>query len=578
MRAADGLPTFRKERGLRLPLLNLLIALWLLALLNGPFWASLWNASGGWDAASPAWLATLPLFALAWVWLSLEALTWGRAAKPVLCLLLVAAAATAFFMQAYGVVFDRGMLTNVLETDVAEVRELLSAKAAAWILVLGILPAVAVAFAPLRARRWRAVLLDKAATVTVLVVILGSLAVAFFSSYASLFRNHRDLRLKIVPTNLLTATHGYVKARLRHTPTLERVAADATRTPGAERPGRPQVTVIVVGETARAANLSFHGYGRSTTPALAARQGLINLGPAQACGTATATSLPCMFLDVGREGYEEGLAQRRESLLDVLKRAGLDVWWIENNSGCKGVCDRVKVVDASKNAEPDLCGPNGCYDEVLLDALQDRLEEVRRDTVVVLHLKGQHGPAYHLRYPAMFERFTPVCRSNELDRCERAMVVNAYDNALTYTDHVVDWAIALLETQAARLDTAAIFVSDHGESLGEHGLFLHGMPYELAPKEQKEVPFLLWLAPSTSTRLKVDPVCLARQQGTLSHDNLYHSVLTLVGVQADVYRPSADVLKPCAGLSMGNTLMAGAGSTALRRTQALSSWSGQHFP
>lgn len=531
------------------PVLNLMVALWMLAVLNRPFWAALWAAAGGWEAANLVWLATLPVFALAWVWLALEMLTWGRAAKPVLCVLLVLAATTAFFMLRYGVVFDREMLLNVLETDVAEVRELISPALLAWVLAVGVVPAVLVARLPVAARGWRPMLIGKAGVVALLLALLAALAASFFSSYASLFRNHRDLRLQFVPTNLLAAAHGYARDRLARTPRLEDVAADAVRLEGAQRAGRPLVAVIVVGETARAANLTINGYERATTPALAARTDLINFGTASACGTATATALPCMFLDVGRSGYESGLAARRQSLLDVLQRAGLDVWWVENNSGCKGVCDRVKVINPAWRSEHGLCPPAGCFDEVLLDALHERLTAVQRDTVIVLHLKGQHGPAYYLRYPQAFERFTPVCKSNALDRCDRQAVVNAYDNALTYTDHVLDWAISLLDSQSARTDTALIFVSDHGESLGEKGLFLHGMPYDLAPREQKEVPMLAWLAASTRKRLGVDTACLARQRDTLSHDNLYHTVLGLVGVRSSVYRRNADMLARCATLA-----------------------------
>lgn len=566
MRAADRVTDVRRRRGVRPVLLNLAVALWMLALFNRSFWAALWQAAGGWQAPSLAWLATLPVFALAWVWLSLEGLTWGRLAKPVLCGLLVGAASIAYFMDRYGVVFDRDMLVNVMETDWAEVRDLLSPALFGWVVVLGIVPATAVALLPLERQGWRSWLLHKVVAMVIPVLMIGILAAAFFPAYASLLRNHRDLRLQFVPGNLLAAAHGYAKARLTPTPSLERVAADATRVAGAQRAGRPLVAVIVVGETTRAANLSLNGYGRATTPALAARAELINFGHAQACGTATATALPCMFLDLGRSGYKDGMAYRRENLLDVLRQAGLDVWWIENNSGCKGVCDRAKVLNAGVDAVAGSCSAGGCNDEVLLDALWMRLQDAEEDTVLVLHMKGQHGPAYHLRYPPEFERFTPVCSSNALDSCDRRAVVNAYDNAVVYTDHVLDWVITLLQAQSARLDAAMLFVSDHGESLGENGLFLHGMPYALAPKEQREVPWLAWLAPGVPLRLGLDPECLRKQRDSLSHDNLYHSVLGLVGARAGVYRADLDLTKPCAaraGQSSGPSALTTASAVLL---------------
>lgn len=544
MRCAEVAFT-RWRAAVRAPLLNLCVALWMLGALNVPFWAALWQATGGWTGERAPWLLTLPVVVLTWVWLALELLTWGRAARPVMCGLLVAGAVLAYFMHRYGVVFDRGMLVNVLETDLGEVRELLSPTFVVWVAALGVLPAAVVWRTVPRPRGLRGALFDKAVVVTLLLLVLAAAFTAFFSSYASLFRNHRELRLQLVPTNLLAAVYGQVRARLATSAELEPAASDAARVPAAERPGRPLVVVLVVGETARAANLSLNGYARATTPLLAARPDLVNFGAARACGTATAVALPCMFLDVGREGYADGLAYRRESLLDALQRAGLDVWWLDNNSGCKGVCDRVPVIDAARQPLAVDCPADGCLDEVLLDLLDERLAAVTRDTVIVLHLKGQHGPAYYRRYPPPFERFAPVCNTNELDRCEPDTVVNAYDNALGYTDHVVDWAITSLEVRRDRFDAALLFVSDHGESLGERGLYLHGLPYDLAPAQQKEVPFVAWLPAATSERAGVSRDCLQGRTGTLSHDNLYHSVMGLAGVRARTYREPADVFAQC---------------------------------
>lgn len=517
----------------------------MLALLNQPFWNALWQATGGWDSSRASWLLTLPVFALVVVWLSLELVTWGRAAKPVLCALLVSSAALAYFMKRYGIAFDRGMLSNILETDAAEALELLNPGMFVWVIGLGFLPALAVAMWPRLPRGIRGTLLDKGLLIAGLLA-LGLLMLIFHSAaYTSLFRNHRELRLQIVPTNLLSALHSKAKANLTPKRQMVMKTLNAVRLPGAQNPGRPMVVVVVVGETMRAANLSVNGYDRPTTPALAARDDVINFGRARSCGTATAVSLPCMFLDVGRESYADGMAYSRESFLDVLQQSGMDVWWLSNNSGCKGVCDRVQFVDATKAAPAGSCGEDGCYDQVLLDSLKQKLVDLRRDTVIVLHMKGQHGPAYYRRYPVAFERFGPVCRDNALDRCSPGEIVNAYDNAIAYSDHVISQAILTLQAQRNEVDSALLFVSDHGESLGEKGLFLHGMPYEFAPEQQKEIPFLAWLPARTIQRLELDRDCLAQRKDSLSHDHLYHSMLGLTGTRATTYRPDLDVFGPC---------------------------------
>lgn len=541
--------TARHLPTLKAPVVNLLVALWLLAILNKPFWTALWEASGGFSVARAGFVLTLPIFALVWVWVSLELLTWGRVAKPVLSAILVLSAAVAYFMHRYGIAFDRSMLANVLETDPSEVRELLNPTMVLWIGGLGMIPAVLVALSPSESRSVWGTLTEKVVTLAGLSVVAAAILLFHSAAYVSLFRNHRELRHQIVPTNYLSAAHSYFKRKLEPQRELERVSTGAARVSGAEQSKRPMVFVLVVGETMRASNLALNGYERSTAPNLSARSSLVNFGRASSCGTATAVSLPCMFLDVGRDGYDDGMAFQRESLLDVLKAAGMDVWWLSNNSGCKGVCDRVQVVDVPSTVPPGTCDPSGCHDGILLGALRERLLNVARDTVVVLHMKGQHGPAYYLRYPTGFERFGPVCRDNALDRCDPQQVVNAYDNAVSYSDHVLDQAMTLLEKESPRMDAALVFVSDHGESLGERGMYLHGMPYDFAPAEQKEVPFMAWLPPATRERLALDAGCLKARKDSLSHDNLYHSMLGLTSTRASTYKDSLDVFSGCRTVS-----------------------------
>jgi lipid A ethanolaminephosphotransferase len=253
-----------------------------------------------------------------------------------------------------------------------------------------------------------------------------------------------------------------------------------------------------------------------------------------------------MFVDTGRGGFESRHGTRREGLLDVLQRAGVAVYWRDNNSGCKGVCDRVPHEDLSSLQVSGLCRDGECYDEVLLHGLQAWLDGLDRDALVVLHMKGSHGPAYFRRYPPEFGVFAPACDTIDLARCSRERIVNAYDNTLRYTDHVLSLTIELLRANASRFDTAMLYVSDHGESLGENGLYLHGIPYALAPREQTHVPMLLWLSEGLRGQLGIDTECLkSRQREPLSHDNVFHSVLGLARVRTVAYRQERDLLSRC---------------------------------
>jgi lipid A ethanolaminephosphotransferase len=185
----------------------------------------------------------------------------------------------------------------------------------------------------------------------------------------------------------------------------------------------------------------------------------------------------------------------------------------------------------------------------MLHGLAERIAARPGDQVIVLHQIGNHGPAYYARYPVSFRRYTPVCETSDLDRCSREQIVNAYDNALLYTDDLLARTIALLGELSER-DVALIYLSDHGESLGEHGLFLHGVPYAIAPDTQMHVPLLVWLSPRFAATRGVDIGCLRQRSGdAVSHDNLFHSVLGLMQVDTPEYDATLDLFAPCEAAS-----------------------------
>ena len=525
--------------------LILATSLWLLLFSNWPFWRAVWQGVGGWQSGNSLFLLSLPLFVLLWLFLLLSLLAWGRLTKPVLAIALLVSAAASYFMSSYGIVIDHGMLTNLLQTDTAEATELLSWKLVAWLLGFGVLPVLLISRVRHAPQSWSRELAMKVLGMVVAVACLAGIVLTQYQPYASLVRNHRELRLMMAPSNVVAAVHGYTKRQLAAPGELQVVGADAHRIEPATAVRKPRLTVLVVGETARAANFALNGYPRDTNPELAKR-GVLSFGQVSSCGTATAVSLPCMFLDVGQQNYEDGLAKSREGLLDVLQRAGVAVLWRDNNSGCKGVCDRVPHEEMDHQQVMGLCRSDECYDEILLHGLQAYLDRQQDDTVVVLHMKGSHGPSYFKRYPLAFERFSPVCDNNQLDRCDRQSIVNAYDNSLSYTDYVLGQTIDLLKRNNQHFDTGLLYVSDHGESLGENGLYLHGLPYAMAPREQTHIPMLLWLSDGLSRSAALDAGCLRQQSGrTLSHDNLFHSMLGLMKVQTNAYRADLDLFRAC---------------------------------
>ena len=252
-----------------------------------------------------------------------------------------------------------------------------------------------------------------------------------------------------------------------------------------------------------------------------------------------------MFSVQGRRHYDKQAIKRSESLLHVLEHAGIATLWRDNQTGCKGVCEQLAFESFLDAQIPEYCDKQRCLDEVLLHDLKQQVDMRSGDQVVVLHQLGNHGPSYFSRYPAAFKRFIPVCQTPQLGDCSQAEIRNAYDNAILYTDHFLGATIAFLQAQTSR-DTAMIYVSDHGESLGENNLYLHGVPYRIAPDTQLKVPMVMWLSSGLVADRGIDTQCLRKTLATpASHDNLFSSVLGLMQVRTETYDRNQDLFAPC---------------------------------
>lgn len=473
-----------------------------------------------------------------------------RVMKPVLIMLFMISAGVAYFMNQYGVMIDAGMFRNFAETNVTEVGDLLSLKLLVYIVLLGLLPSLVVWRIPVNYRRWHRELISKSLVSVGCAAVIGGIALLNYQGLSSLFRNHHELRLMVVPSNYIGASIGYLSEQVVSAQKpFVKLGEDAKLDSEWSQHKRKSLTVLVIGESARAENFGILGYSRDTTPQLKKEHGVIAFTDVHSCGTETAVSVPCMFSNMGRKDYSASTARNQEGMLDVLKRAGLNVVWRDNQSGCKGTCDRVTLQDVSNLKDPVLCANNECRDEILLQGLQSFIDNLDKDTVLVLHQMGSHGPEYFKRYPKEYEKFTPVCESNALNNCSRESIVNGYDNTLLYTDHVLASLIDILRSNQNKVDTAMMYLSDHGESLGEYNLFLHGTPYMLAPDQQKHVPMVAWFSDNYQQSFAVNTHCLQGERNApLSQDNLFHSMLGLLKVDTKVYNPALDMFANCRGI------------------------------
>lgn len=523
-------------------------SLWMATVTNLSLWREL-NALNLLDGVGGFAFATaLALMTAACLAALLSLFAWRWTLKPVITLFLVAAALGTYFMLSYHVVIDSTMMVNVLQTDLREASALFNGRMVAMVVALAGLPGWLVWRARAEYAGGPVQTLRNLGFALTALVIAAAVALASFQPLSSAMRNHKELRYLINPLNTVYALAHMIADPLRRDETqIEPVGRDAKLAATARR---PPLLVLVLGETARSGNFGLNGYARATTPELE-REKVASFRNARSCGTSTATSVPCMFSHLGRSRFE-ARAHNYETLLDVLQRAGLAVLWIDNQSGCKGTCDRVPSVNVSESNNPQLCAGGECHDGILIDGLADRLAALpaarrARGVVLVLHQMGSHGPAYHLRSPKAYKRFLPECMSNNLQDCSRSELLNAYDNSIVYTDHVLASTINWLKGQQTRYDTAMVYVSDHGESLGEKNLYLHGMPYSIAPDVQKHVPWISWLSPAFEQRNGIEMNCLrGRGDVPVSHDYFFHSVLGLLQVESAVYQRQLDIYAPCA--------------------------------
>lgn len=469
--------------------------------------------------------------------------------KPVYVMMTLSAAAASWFMDGFGTIIDVDMIRNAAQTTSSEAGHLITPAFLLHMTVFGILPASLVCWVRVEHRRFFAKVGWNLAAIVPLLLLAFACGISGARSIASVTRLHRDLIMTLNPfVPLGSAVKFVLMSEADKDVVVQPLGTDA-HVAGPTRSGKPRVLVIVTGETARAESFSLGGYDRETNPELKMRD-ITYFSDTSSCGTATAVSVPCMFSNLKRSGYSHRAGLANENLLDVFGHAGVKTEWWDNNTGSKQVADRTTTRSFSDANDPRYCKDHECLDDVMVSELEGWLSNVKHDSVLVLHQLGSHGPAYYLRHTPQFARFQPECQTGEIGTCERQSVVNTYDNTILYTDHILASLIDLLKAHEGTLDPSMIYMSDHGESLGENGLYLHGAPYFIAPSQQTHVPFVLWQG--AEMKSLVDDSCLStRAHKEASHDNLFHTALGLMAIETSVYTPELDVLSTCRRASQG---------------------------
>ncbi|HHQ4532569.1 TPA: phosphoethanolamine transferase [Aeromonas veronii] len=525
---------------------NLLLVLFFALVLNWPVFLHFYTVLSTLTHVKAGFAISIPLVLIAALNAVFIPFTFRFVLKPFFTVLILTGSIVSYAMLKYGVIFDAGMIQNIVETNSGEAGAYLNGSVALWFLLTGLLPALMLWSLRIRyPARWYQGLAWRAGALAISLLFIGGVASLYYQDYASVGRNNKSLAKDIVPANYVHGLYKYGRDVLFATPIpYQHLGTDAKVV---ARGSKPTLMFLVVGETARSQNYSLNGYGKATNSFTAKEQGVVSFRNVRSCGTATAVSVPCMFSNLTRRGYDDQLASSRDGLLDVLQHAGVSVLWKENDGGCKGVCRNVPTIEILPKSYPALCQGESCYDEVLLEGLDQQIAGMKGNKLVAFHLMGSHGPTYFRRYPASERAFMPDCPRSDIENCSNEELVNTYDNTIRYTDKVVGLLIDKLKSLESQYDVGLVYLSDHGESLGAMGLYLHGTPYKFAPDDQTRVPLLTWFSPQLQADRQLDMGCLAAEASSqrFSHDNLFHSMLGIMDVQTSVYDNKLDLFKPC---------------------------------
>lgn len=487
-------------------------------------------------------LISIPILFVASLNIIFTVLTIKYIEKPLIILLLIISSIISYQMFYYGIVFDTNMFVNIFETNAGEGWSFVNPHILTWFFVFGLLPSILISKLTITYKSLVEEIGSKSISIIISIAILLTIYLFYYKDIASIGRNNRHLRTAIVPTYFTYQFIKYIKNSYFKTQLpYKQIGLDIQIN---KKPNRKNnLSIIVIGETARSMNFELNGYSKDTNK-YTKPFNTLSFKNVQSCGTATAVSLPCMFSALSRYEYEYDKASHQDNLIDILKRTNINMVWLDNDNGCKGVCNNIKYIKIPTNKNK-WCDGLYCYDGILVEKTKNELDQLpNRDAMIFLHLIGSHGPTYYKRYPNDHRLYLPDCPRSDIQNCSNEQLVNSYDNTIAYTDFVLSKLIELLKTKNTEWNTSLIYISDHGESLGEYGLYLHGAPYFMAPEEQTKIPMQMWFSDSFTkeNNINLDELISKAKNNSYSHDNFFHTILGLASATTNVYDRNLDIL------------------------------------
>ncbi|WP_133407490.1 phosphoethanolamine transferase [Parashewanella tropica] len=527
------------------------LALYFTLVLNVPVYHKLYGIFSDGSQHSIPFIISIPIFFFFVIYLVLHLFAWPKVVKVFFIPLLIISSAMSYATFYYGVIFDKDMLVNILDTNKGEALSYLSLYSVGWVFLLGVLPSAVLGFTKIKDISIKELVINKFMALFVVVVGIFAIAAIFYKDYASFGRTHNNLQELVIPTEFLYSVTKLTKQKY-FSPKVpyKKVGLDAKLNPkafGGNKSKKPNLVIFMLGETARAQNYPFNGYHRNTIPYTQMYKPYFFTQVAS-CGTATAVSVPCMFSNMNRTEFDVKRADNQDDVLDIMQRAGIDVLWKENDGGDKHVAKNVTQIKLDTSKVDEFCNGSSCHDEALLKGLYSQIIRMKGDKFIVLHLIGSHGPTYFERYPKSMDFYKPSCQRADIENCSSEEIYNVYDNTLRYTDYVMAKAIGLLKSFEFSHNVALMYMSDHGESLGEDGIYLHGLPYKFAPTEQKHVPWMFWMSDEFAKVKNISGNCLRKNaHNAYSQDNLFSTLLGLMDVSTKAYNKKMDIFSECRG-------------------------------
>lgn len=433
--------------------------------------------------------------------------------KCILAFTFIADAITLYFINSYEVLITDKMMGNVFNTQFSEASGFFSLSAVMYVVFLGILPCVYIFAQKVEYGSFKRFMANIGAGLGIVLAV----ALGHMKNWPWIDRNSTELGSLLMPWSYTVNTFRYYSAEKKRN-AKEILLPDAAIVKG----GR-DVCVLIIGESARRDHFSLYGYERQTNP-FTAKDSVTAL-IADAAATYTTAGVKAIL-------SHEPSSKLYEILPNYMNRAGVDVTWRTSNWGEPPVhIEKYLKVKDLKARYPEA---DDRYDGILLEGLkEDILASDKAKTLVVIHTNTSHGPTYFKKYPSEFEEFTPVCTTVEMSKADTQELMNAYDNSIIYTDWLIHSVIETLK-EIPEVRSCMMYVSDHGESLGENNLYMHGVPMSMAPAEQVEIPFIVWDSDENTSIKNLEKV---------GQYHVFHSIMNFLGIESPIYDEEKNIFE-----------------------------------